>query len=68
MFLYTVCADDSVFFLKDKHSIKKLLNTINYFSFFTGLKPNLSTCEVTEIGALKDNNVTICIKKVYWFN
>ena len=44
-FLYTTYADDSTFFLKDKNSIKELLNTINYFPFFTGLKPNLSKCE-----------------------
>ena len=37
-FLYTAYADDSTLFLKDKKSIKKLLNTINYFSPFTGFK------------------------------
>ena len=52
-FLYTAYPDDSTFFLKDKNSIKELLNTINYFSSFAGLKPNLSKCEVAEIGALK---------------
>ena len=36
-FLYTAYGDDSTFFLKDKNLIKELLNTINYFSSFTGL-------------------------------
>ena len=30
-FLYNAYAGDSTFFLKDKNSIKELLNTINYF-------------------------------------
>ena len=50
-FLYTAYGDDSTFFLKYKHSIKELLNTINYYSSFTGLKPNLSKCEMAGIGA-----------------
>ena len=59
-FLYTAYTDDSTFFLKDKNSVKELLNTINYFSSFTGLKPNLSKCEVAGIGALKGVKVAIC--------
>ena len=51
--LYTAYADDNTFFLKDKNSIKEILNTINYFSSFTGLKPNPSTSKVVGIGALK---------------
>ena len=59
-FLYTAYADDRTFFLKDKNSIKKLLNTINYFSSFAGLKPNLSKCEVAGIGTLKGVKGAIC--------
>ena len=59
-FLYTAYADDSTFFLKDKNSIKELLKTINYFSTLTGLKPNLSKCEVAGMGALKGVKVAIC--------
>ena len=58
-FLCTAYANDSTFFLKDKNSFKELLNTIDYFSFFTGLKPNLSKCEVAGIGALKGVKVAI---------
>ena len=46
-------------FLKNKNSIKELLNTINYFSSFTGLKLNLSKCEVAWIGTLKGVEVAI---------
>ena len=42
--LYTAYGDDRTFFLKDKNSIKELLNTINYLSSF--IKPNLSKCKV----------------------
>ena len=59
-FLYTACLDDSTFFLKDKNSVKKLLNTINDFLSFTALKPNLSKCEVAGIGALKGFKMAIC--------
>ena len=64
-FLYTAYADDSTFFLKDKNSIKELLKTVNYFSSFTNLKPNMSKCEVAGIGALKGLKVAICgIKRI----
>ena len=52
-FFYTAYADYNTFFLIDKNSIKELLNTINYFSSFMGLKPNLSKSAVDRIGALK---------------
>ena len=34
-FLYTIYADDSTLLLKDKNSVKELLNKVNYFSSFT---------------------------------
>ena len=51
---------DSDFFLRDKISINELMNTINYFLSFTGLKPSLSKCEVAGIDALKGAKVAIC--------
>ena len=51
---------DSAFFLRDKISINELMNTINYFSSFTGLKPSLSKCEVAGIDALKGAKMPIC--------
>ena len=59
-FLYTAYTDDSPFFWKDKNSIKEILNTINYFSYFTRLKPILSKCQVAGISALKGVKVEIC--------
>ena len=59
-FFYNAHAVNSTFFLKDKNSIKELLNTINYFSSFTGFKQNLSICEVAGISALKGVKVAIC--------
>ena len=58
--LYPAYADDSAFFLKDKNSTKELENTTNYFSSITGLKPNLSKCEVAGTGALNGVKVAIC--------
>ena len=63
IFLYTDDADDSTLFLKGKISVKELLNTINYFSSSSGLKPNLSKCTETVIGALKGVKVSICWMK-----
>ena len=59
-FLYTAYADDTNFFLKNKNLIRELLNTINYFLSFTGLKQNLSKYEVAGVGALKGVKVAIC--------
>ena len=59
-FLYPAYADDSTFFLKDKNSTKELLNTINYISFFTCLKPILYRYEEAGIGTLKGVKVVIC--------
>ena len=42
-----------------KSSIKELLNAINYFSSFPGLKPNLSKCEVAGKDAPKGVKVAI---------
>ena len=59
-YLYTAYADDTTFFLKDLCSIRELVKAINYFSTFSGLKPNISKCEVAGIGVLKGVKVAIC--------
>ena len=41
-------------------SIKELLNTISLFSSLSGLKPNLSKCEIAGIGLLKGVKVAVC--------
>ena len=41
------------FFLKDLQSIENLIEIFNTFSLFSGLKPNVTKCEITGIGDLK---------------
>ena len=41
-------------------SIKELLNTISLFSSISGLKPNVSQCEVAGIELLKGVKVAVC--------
>ena len=52
-YLYSAYADDTTFFLRDKKSIKKLLNTFATFSKYTRLNPNHEKCEITGTGAEK---------------
>ena len=59
-YLYTAYADDTTFFLKDLSSIRELLSVFNYFSTFSGLKPNISKCEVAGIDILKGVKVATC--------
>ena len=59
-FLYTACADDSTFFLKDLASVKKLLAIFSYYSKYSGHKPNISKFEIAGIGSLKGIEVAFC--------
>ena len=59
-FLYTEYADNSAFFLKDKESVKKVMNIFDTFSIYSGLKPNKSKCETAGIGVLKGVSMEIC--------
>ena len=52
-YLYSAYADDTTFFLRDKRSIKELLNTFATFSKYSGLIPNHEKCEIAGIGVLK---------------
>ena len=59
-FLYTAYADDTKFFLKDKESVKKVMNVFDTFSIYSGLKPNKSKREIAGIGVLKGVSVELC--------
>ena len=59
-FLHTAYADDTTFLLKDKESVKKVMNVFDTFSVYSGLKPNKSKCEIDGIGALKGVSVELC--------
>ena len=49
-----------LFFLRDKRSIKELLDTFVTFSKYSGLKPNHEKCKIAGIGVLKSVKVIIC--------
>ena len=59
-YLYTAYADDATFFLKSQTSEKNVLNDIETFSNFSGLRSDLDKCEIARIGVLKNVNVAIC--------
>ena len=50
-FLNTAYADDATFFLKDKESVKKVMNVFNTFSIYSGLKPNKSKCKMLALAS-----------------
>ncbi len=55
---YRNLLNDTTFFLGDSSEIPLALNIINDFSKFSGLKLNLSKCEILQ---LKNNNLsTVC--------
>ena len=59
-FLYTAYADDTTFFLKDKESVKKVMNVFDTFSIYSGLKLNKSKCKIAGIGILKGVSMELC--------
>ena len=60
-YLYSAYADDTTFFLKDIISVKHMVDTFHFFfSYFSGLKPNLTKSEIAGIGVLKGVQVAVC--------
>ena len=59
-YLYWAYAVDSTFFLRDKKSIKELINILAIFSKYSGLKPNHEKWEIAGNGVLKSVKVTVC--------
>ena len=59
-FLCTVYVDDATFSLKDKESVKKVMNVFDTFSLYSGLKPNKSKCEIAGNGVLKGLSMELC--------
>ena len=60
LFLYTAYADDTTFFLENKESIDELVKTFTLFSSFSGLKPNISKCEICGLDPLKGLETAVC--------
>ena len=50
VYLLTSYADDATFFPKDTKSVHEIFNTFNLFSKYSGLKANISKCEIAGIG------------------
>ena len=64
-FPYAAFADDTIFFVKDLNSAKKVLNNLKQYLNISGLYPNLEKCKITNIIVLKNVNVALCgIKSV----
>ena len=58
-FLYTAYRDDTTFFLKHRSFVIELMNELNIFSNFSGLKFNIK-CEIVGIGVLNGVQVALC--------
>ena len=58
-YLYSAYADDTTFFLRDKRSIKEIINTFATLLKCSGLKSNHEKCEIAGIGVLE--SVLICV-------
>ena len=56
VFLYTACADDSTFFLRDILPVKELINSFH----FSGLKANIQKSEIAGIVSLKGVTEAVC--------
>ena len=68
--LYTAYVDDTTFFLKDRKPIIELMNELNTFSNFAGLKPNKTKCDISGIGVLMNGvQIGLCrMKCVSFYN
>ena len=60
LFLCTAYADDTTIYLENKESIEELVKTFTFFSSFSSLKPNISKCEICELGLLKGVEMAVC--------
>ena len=67
-FLYTAYADDTTFFLKDRNYIIDLMNELNIFSNFSGLKRYETICKIAGIGILNGVQVALCGMKCVSLN
>ena len=52
-YLYKTYADKRKFFLKNKHSIAYLSETVKFFTDLLGLKPNTTKSKIARIGCTK---------------
>ena len=50
LFVYIAYPDDTMFFLENMESIEELVKNFTMFSSFSGLKLNISKCEICGLG------------------
>ena len=60
LLLYTAYADDTTFFLENMEPIEELVKTFTLFSSLSGLKSNISKCEICALGPLKGVEMAVC--------
>ena len=58
--MYSAYTDGSTFILKNVSSVIEIVSTIHHFSNYSGLKSNISKCEIAGIGALKGVHAAVC--------
>ena len=49
-----------LFFLSNENFVTKVIQIFEYFSIFSGLKPNKSKCEMAGIGVLRGVQMALC--------
>ena len=49
-----------LFFLSNVNFITEVIQIFEHFSFFSGLKPNKSKCEIIGTGVLKGIQMALC--------
>ena len=59
-FMYRAYTGNTNSFLKDKESLKEVMNIFYTFSIYSSLKPNKSKCETAGIGVLKGVSMELC--------
>ena len=59
-YLLTAYADDTTFFVQDIASITEIMKVFETFSKFSGLRLNVSKCEICGIGVLNNVPVALC--------
>ena len=60
-FLHTAYIGDTIFFFfSNENSVTEVMQICEYFSIFSGLKPNKSKCEIASIGVLKGVQIALC--------
>ena len=48
------------FFFSNENSVTEVMQICEYFSIFSGLKPNKCKCEIAGIGVLKGVQIALC--------